>query len=139
MTRQVKRLAVQTQKAEDKPNLPKIGGGIMNFAPARLVRGAVTGLQSTALRLAAGFAPGAPTEIVRAKMTFTAGALIRRQVENGIRQYLDQQDDLTYNLSEYKRWLDSDFLLTIQGPRASVDRGTRDIQHWFNQIAAGNS
>ncbi len=72
---------------------------------------------------------------VRAKMTFTAGALLRGRVKRELSRFLDQQDGITYELKEYKGWAESDFLLVINGPQDQVQRVTDAIQSWFNSLS----
>jgi hypothetical protein len=72
---------------------------------------------------------------VRAKMTFTAGALLRGRVKRELSRFLDQQDGITYELKEYKGWVESDFLLVISGPQDQVRRVTGAIQGWFNSLS----
>jgi hypothetical protein len=71
---------------------------------------------------------------VRAKVTFTAGALLRGRVKRELARFLDQQDGITYELKEYKGWASSDFLLIISGPQDQVRRATGAIQDWFRSI-----
>ncbi|MBI5208829.1 MAG: hypothetical protein HY927_02510 [Elusimicrobia bacterium] len=77
--------------------------------------------------------PGAQT-VTRAKITFTAGALLRGRVRRELERFLDQQDGVTYRLKEYKGWLSSDFLLTIEGPDERVREVSSAIQSWFNSL-----
>lgn len=72
--------------------------------------------------------PAAET-ILRARMTFSAGALVRGQVRNQIAKYCDYHG-LKYSLKEYKSWLSSDFLLTVEGPKAQVEYLAAQIQRW---------
>ncbi len=70
--------------------------------------------------LQAGLAPQTPAvSTVRAKLTFSAGALVRGQVRNEIEKYCDYHG-LKYTLKEYKGWLSSDFLLTVEGPQDKI-------------------
>ncbi|MBI5241653.1 MAG: hypothetical protein HY926_14365 [Elusimicrobia bacterium] len=71
---------------------------------------------------------------VRAKMTFTVGALLRGRVKRELSRFLDQQDGITYELKEYKGWVESDFLLVINGPQDKVQRVTDAIQSWFRSL-----
>lgn len=82
--------------------------------------------------LAAGVAD-APAQ-VRAKMTFTVGALLRGRVKRELAKFLDQQDGITYNLKEYKGLLESDFLLVIDGPQDKVGPVTKAIENWFREL-----
>ncbi|MBI3553801.1 MAG: hypothetical protein HY077_14995 [Elusimicrobia bacterium] len=80
--------------------------------------------------LTAGVAPestGAQT--VSAKLTFSAGALIRTRVRNEIAKYCDFHG-LKYSLKEYKGWLSSDFLLSVEGPQDKVEYLLKQIQQW---------
>lgn len=76
-------------------------------------------LKSGLVPEAAEQTPAAAPAAVRAKLTFSAGALIRGQVRNEIAKYCDYHG-LKYTLKEYKSWLSSDFLLTVEGPQAQV-------------------
>ncbi|MFA6030197.1 MAG: hypothetical protein WC969_10110 [Elusimicrobiota bacterium] len=71
---------------------------------------------------------------VRAKLTFTVGALLRGRVKRELSKFLDQQDGITYSLKEYKGLLESDFLLVIDGPQAKVAPVTKAIENWFREL-----
>lgn len=78
-------------------------------------------------------APAQPSPAaVRGKLSFSAGALVRRQAQNAIRQYCDFHG-LKYELKEYKGWLSSDFLLTVEGPQDKVEYLFQQIQAWSRQ------
>lgn len=73
---------------------------------------------------------GAP--LVRAKLTFSAGALVRGQVANEIRKYCDFHG-LKYELKEYKGWLSSDYLLTVEGPKDKVGYLWEQLASWSSR------
>ncbi|MBI5883677.1 MAG: hypothetical protein HZB91_11305 [Elusimicrobia bacterium] len=79
-------------------------------------------------------AAGVEGATLKAKMTFTVGALMRGQVRRELEKFLDQRDGITYQLKEYKGWLSSDFLLVVEGPEAEVRRVTDAIQNWFQSL-----
>ncbi|MBI4676040.1 MAG: hypothetical protein HY748_00470 [Elusimicrobia bacterium] len=74
----------------------------------------------------------------RAKMTFSAGAMIRGRVRRELEKFLDQQEGITYKLKEYKGWLSSDFLLVIEGTEARVREVSSAIQSWFKSIESNS-
>lgn len=80
---------------------------------------------------------GAQAPSVRATLTFTAGAFLRKRVANEIRRYMDQTG-LKYSLNEYKSWTSSDFLLVIEGPQDKVDEHANNISRWLQSIERGN-
>jgi len=73
----------------------------------------------------------APT--VKAKMTFTVGALYRGRVVNQLRRYLDQAG-VKYELKSYGGWLSTDYLLVIEGSQDEVREHTDVIRRWFNSL-----
>lgn len=70
---------------------------------------------------------------VKAKMTFTVGALYRGRVVNQLRRYLDEAG-VKYELKEYGGWLSSDYLLVIEGPQDEVQQHMDAIQAWFRSL-----
>ncbi|MBI5625430.1 MAG: hypothetical protein HY924_16755 [Elusimicrobia bacterium] len=82
---------------------------------------------------------GAEGAAVKAKMTFTAGAMLRGRVRRELERFLDQQDGVTYQLKEYRGWLSSDFLLVVEGPEAQVRQVTDAIQNWFRALERDNA
>jgi hypothetical protein len=83
---------------------------------------------TTGLLAAEGQAP-----TVKAKMTFTVGALYRGRVVNQLRRYLDEAG-VKYELKEYGGWLSSDYLLVIEGPQDEVQQHVDAIQAWFRSL-----
>jgi hypothetical protein len=75
---------------------------------------------------------------VKAKMTFTSGAMLRGQVRRELEKFLDREDGVTYQLKEYKGWLSSDFLLVIEGPESQVRQLTEAIQNWFRSLESNS-
>ncbi len=73
--------------------------------------------------------------VVKAKMTFTVGALYRNRVANELRRYLDGQG-VKYELKSYGGWLSTDYLLVIEGPQDEVREHTETIQRWFNSLGS---
>ena len=59
------------------------------------------------------------TAQVRAKLSFSAGALVRGQIANEIRKFCDLRG-LKYDLKEYRGVFSSDFLLVVEGSKADV-------------------
>jgi len=78
-------------------------------------------------------AAGAQAPTVKAKMTFTVGALYRGRVVNQLRRYLDQAG-VNYSLKSYGGWLSTDYLLVIEGPQDEVQQHVEAIQGWFNGL-----
>lgn len=74
---------------------------------------------------------GSPT--VKAKMTFSVGALYRGRVVNQLRRYLDEAG-VKYELKSYGGWLSTDYLLIIEGPQDEVRQHTDAIQSWFRSL-----
>ncbi|PIR19702.1 MAG: hypothetical protein COV48_00510 [Elusimicrobia bacterium CG11_big_fil_rev_8_21_14_0_20_64_6] len=71
--------------------------------------------------------------MVKAKMTFSVGALYRGRVVSQLRRYLDQTE-LKYELKSYGGWLSTDYLLIIEGPQGEVQQHTDTIQRWFRSL-----
>lgn len=82
-------------------------------------------------------AEGQAAPNVRATLEFTAGALLRGRVANEIRRYMDKTG-LKYDLKEYKGWLESDFLLVIEGPEDQVREHAANIQRWMQSLSRDN-
>lgn len=70
---------------------------------------------------------------VKAKMTFTVGALYRGRVVNQLRRYLDEAG-VKYELKSYGGWLSTDYLLVIEGPQDEVQQHVDAIQSWFRSL-----
>lgn len=83
---------------------------------------------STGLLAAEGQSP-----TVKAKMTFTVGALYRGRVVNQLRRYLDEAG-VKYELKSYGGWLSTDYLLVIEGPQDEVQQHVDAIQSWFRSL-----
>ncbi|MDP3542743.1 MAG: hypothetical protein Q8T11_09795 [Elusimicrobiota bacterium] len=120
-------------------NLPQSrSGGVASFlsrltGPLSAV--SLTGVESLgAATLNAGLlaaADGSPA--VKAKLTFSVGALYRGRVVNQLRRYLDEAG-VKYELKSYGGWLSTDYLLIIEGPQDEVRRHTDAIQNWFRSL-----
>jgi len=82
-------------------------------------------------------ADGQAAPTVRGTLEFTAGALLRGRVRNEISRYMDKTG-LKYELKEYKGWLESDFLLVIEGPEDQVREHAGNIQRWFQSLERDN-
>ncbi len=76
-------------------------------------------------------ADGSPA--VKAKITFSVGALYRGRVVNQLRRYLDEAG-VKYELKSYGGWLSTDYLLIIEGPQDEVRRHADAIQSWFRSL-----
>jgi len=85
------------------------------------------------VRDASLLAAEAETPSVKAKMTFTLGALYRGRVLNQLRRYLDEAG-VKYELKSYGGWLSTDYLLVIEGPQDEVRAHIDTIQRWFNSL-----
>ena len=70
---------------------------------------------------------------VKAKMTFSVGALYRGRVVNQLRRYLDEAG-VKYELKSYGGWLSTDYLLVIEGPQDEVQQHVDAIQSWFRSL-----
>ncbi|MDD5657922.1 MAG: hypothetical protein PHF00_11795, partial [Elusimicrobia bacterium] len=79
-------------------------------------------------------APAEPPRVLRAKMTFSAGALTRGRIRRELEKFLDQREGITYQLKEYKGWFSSDFLLLVEGPEPMVRRVADAIERWFRSL-----
>jgi hypothetical protein len=92
------------------------------------VRAVSTVPAGNALTLAAEPVKEIPADAqVKVKVPFTAGALIRGRVRREIEKYCDYHG-LKYELKEYKGLLESDFLLTVEGPYSKVKGLTDQLQ-----------
>ena len=70
------------------------------------------------------------------KITFTVGLLLRPTVRRELAKYLDRRDGITYQIKEYKGWLDSDFLLVLCGPGPQVQQTANVLREWFLALDA---
>ena len=70
---------------------------------------------------------------VKAKMSFSVGALYRGRVVNQLRRYLDEAG-VKYELKSYGGWLSTDYLLVIEGPQDEVQQHVDAIQSWFRSL-----
>jgi hypothetical protein len=121
-------------------NLPQSGKGVATSFLSKLA-GPLASLRLTGSELlGAGVQDGATmlaadsqTPAVKAKMTFTVGALYRGRVVNQLRRYLDEAG-VKYELKEYGGWLSTDYLLVIEGPQDEVQKHVDAIQSWFNSL-----
>ncbi|MBI2387952.1 MAG: hypothetical protein HYV14_18345 [Elusimicrobia bacterium] len=86
------------------------------------------GTLNTGLLAADGQSP-----MVKAKMTFSVGALYRGRVVNQLRRYLDEAG-VKYELKSYGGWLSTDYLLIIEGPQDEVQQHVDAIQSWFRSL-----
>jgi len=68
---------------------------------------------------------------------FTIGLLLRGTIKRKLTKALDQlaaTSEVTYDLKEYSGWLDSDFLLVLNGPEALVNATMLKIQQYFVEL-----
>lgn len=82
--------------------------------------------------LAAGES-SAPT--AKGKISFTAGLLMRGKVVRELRRFLDSQENLTYDIKEYRGALSSDFVIVLEGPADEVKAASDSIMRWFEEIS----
>lgn len=70
------------------------------------------------------------------KYNLTFGLLVRKTMINRIRQFLDSLKDqkITYELCEYKSWLESDYSLSIHGPIEVVQLTCGEFDKWLEEI-----
>ncbi|MBI5629837.1 MAG: hypothetical protein HY921_03010 [Elusimicrobia bacterium] len=70
-----------------------------------------------------------PAAEATAKATFTlrAGILVRGQIRNEISKYCDYYK-LKYDIKEYRDWLGSDFLISVEGPQSLVQTLVHRLQ-----------
>lgn len=95
------------------------------------VRAVSTAASAKGMTLAAAPAKEIPADAqVKAKVPFTAGALIRGQVRREIQRFCDYHG-LQYELKEYKGLLESDFLLTVEGPYSTL----KQLTDWLQSLA----
>ncbi|MDO8756437.1 MAG: hypothetical protein Q7J64_00340, partial [Elusimicrobiota bacterium] len=120
--------------------LPTSGNGVAAGFLSRLA-GPLSALRFTGSEsLGAGIkdestllAADSQTPTVKAKMTFTVGALYRGRVVNQLRRYLDEAG-VKYELKSYGGWFSTDYLLVIEGPQDEVREHAAVIQRWFNSL-----
>lgn len=119
--------------------LPQSGNGVASSFLGRL-SGPLSAVRLTGTEELGGgsansglLAADGQNAAVKAKMTFTVGALYRNRVVNQLRRYLDGAG-VKYELKSYGGWLSTDYLLIIEGPEAEVREHVSVISRWFRSL-----
>jgi len=73
-------------------------------------------------------------EKMTGKLELGAGLLLRRQVRNLLVKENWKQSDLDISYKENKGFLDSDFLITVIGPKDQVQGWMKSIQNMITEF-----